>query len=358
MGRARTSAHVYDVLASAVRGVPQSSDRVAHAHRAAFGIWDRALTLEACGPWVDRARRGNAALAAAVTPADAALRVQGEVAVRQGLAAYAQLTEIAAVAGRIGVRVLALKGAARLLDGEAPGRRLLSDIDLLTASPRDATALFDALRRGGDYTVDGAVTPGRHRPMLVRAGGLPVEIHERLSDGGSSIDARVWADATPVSLGGPTLDIPSATLRVMHTLQHALVVHRTLRYRLRDVIDVTTVWAARGVDQDVVRRWVSHEPYAAAAGTLLAAAGATPYAADADRAWSRVRRVAVARLAVPARADVRAPDDPLVYVAGQLAEGSPSVWAGLAWRALSRPRHAVTIIEGFVARAIGRGRIE
>jgi ethanolamine ammonia-lyase small subunit len=88
--------------------------------------------------------------------------------------------------------------------------------------------------------------------------------------------------------------------------------------------------------------------------TLLAAASVTPYADQgrATRAWKTVRRVAVARLAVPARAGVRAPTDPLVYVAGQLAEGSAAVLSGLAWRALSRPRQTATTVRGFVARAV------
>jgi putative nucleotidyltransferase-like protein len=352
---ARFAASVYDVLSSAVRDVPLREDRVAKAHAAAPRVWERALQLEACGPWLDRVRRANPLVAAAVRPVDTVLRAHGQLAVSQGLVAYGQLAELAAVAQRLGVRVLALKGAARLLGGEAPGRRTLSDIDVLPEAG-GATALFDALVRECGYTIDSAITPGRHRPMLVRAGGVPVEIHERLTDAGSSVDARIWDGATPVALGGSTLAIPTPTARVMHTLQHGLVVHRTVRYRLRDVTDVKTVWATAGVDHDAVRQWVAKEPYASAAGTLLAAAGVMPYAVRAERAWATVRRVAIARLAVPERIDVRASDDPLVYIAGQLAEGSPAVLAGLAWRALTRPAHAATMVEGFVTRATGRGR--
>jgi hypothetical protein len=346
---------VYDVVASAVRSVPAPADRVAVAHAAAPAVWDRVLALEACGPWVDRVRRGNAAIGRALAPADAALRIQGEGAVRQGLVAYGQLAEIATLAARIGVRVLALKGAARLLGGEVPGRRWVSDIDLLPEAG-SATLFFDALIRERGYTIDGAITPERHRPMLVRAGALPVEIHDRLTDGGSSIDTRIWEGATDVAVGGATIAIPSPTARVLHTLQHALVVHRTMRFRLRDVTDVSTVWETAGVDHDAVRQWVTREPYAAPAATLLAAAGVSPYAAASERAWGTVRRVAVARLSVPARSDVRASNDPLVYVAGQLAEGSPAVLAGLAWRALLRPWRVATIVEGFVTRARHRGR--
>jgi Uncharacterised nucleotidyltransferase len=348
----RYAAAVYDVLAAAVRGsAPPLPHRVALALDATPDVWDRVLMLETCGPWVDRVRRANPQVAAAVRPADNMLRVQGEYAVFQGIAAGAQLAEVAVLAERLGVRVLALKGAARLLSGEAPGRRSLSDIDLMT-EPGGATALFDGLMRECGYAIDGAVTPERHRQMLVRAGALPIEIHERLTDAGSSIDAHIWEGAVDVRLGTATLAVPSPTARVLHTVQHALVVHRTVRYRLRDVTDVRTVWAATGVERDAVRQWVARQPYRGAADTLLAAAGVIPE--GADRAWGRIRRVAVARLSVPGRDGVRATEDPLVYVASQLAEGSPRVLASLAWRALKRPWYAASIVERFVARARGR----
>jgi hypothetical protein len=355
LGSGRYAAGVYDVLAAAVRDASPLPHRVAVAHAAPLAVWERVLLLETCGPWVDRVRRANPAVGAAVQPAHDMLRIQGEQSVFQGIAAGAQLAEVAALAARVGVRVLALKGAARLLSGETPGRRSLSDIDLLPEAG-GATTLFDALVREGGYTVDGAITPDRHLPMLVRSGGVPVEIHERLTDQGTGMDGRMWDGAVDVRVGAATLAVPSPMARVQHTLQHALVVHRTMRYRLRDITDVRTVWGASGVERDAVRRWVAKEPYRAAAETLLAAAGVTPYAEDggAERAWVRVRRVAVARLAVPGRAGVRATDDPLVYVAGQLAEGSPRVLAGLAWRALQRPRHAAAIVEGFLSRARGR----
>jgi hypothetical protein len=342
-------------LAAAVRDATPPAHRVTLAHAATPAVWERVLLLETCGPWIDRVRRGNPAVSATVRPVDDMLRVQGELSLFQGIAAGAQLAEIAALASRLGVRVLALKGAARLLSGEAPGRRSLSDIDLLP-EVGGATTLFDALVRECGYAVDAAVTPGRHLPMLVRSGGLPVEVHARLTDRASPMDAAMWDGAVDVRVGTATLTVPSPTARVMHTLQHALIVHRTMRYRLRDVTDVRTVWAASGVDRVAVRQWVAKAPYRGALETLLAAAGVTPYASDggAEHAWGRVRRVAVARLAVPGRAGVRATDDPLVYVAGQLAEGSPRVLAGLAWRALQRPWHAAAIVEGFVSRARGR----
>jgi hypothetical protein len=355
LGRtARDGAAVYDVMAAAVRDVPPPLHAVTVAGAAPAAAWERALQLETCGPWIDRLRRTKPAVAAAVQPADAMLRAQGEAALCQAIAAGGQLTEVGAVAARVGVRVMVLKGAARFLGGEPPGRRLLSDIDLLVQPGAGARRLFEALTRECGYAVDGAVTPDRHLPMLTRAGGVPVEIHERLTDaetGPASLEARIWDGAVDVAIGEGSLTIPSPTARVLHTLQHALVVHRTMRYRLRDITDVRTVCAASNVDRDAVRHWVVREPYRAAADTLLAAAGVAPWITTAQAAWTRVRRVAVARLAVPARPGVRPTDDPLVYVAGQLAERSPRVLAGLAWRALSRPGHAAAIIGGFLTRA-------
>jgi hypothetical protein len=71
---------------------------------------------------------------------------------------------------------------------------------------------------------------------------------------------------------------------------------------------------------------------------------------DANRAWRTVRRVALARLAVPSTPRVAGDLDPLVYVASQLAEGSPAVLAGLAWRALRAPWRTMTTVRGALAR--------
>jgi hypothetical protein len=342
----RDSTAVYDVISAAVRGTP------AKPVSAPLAVWERAIHIEGCGAFLERARRtGTIALA----PAAPVLRAEGETAVRQAVVAFAQISEIARVARWAGARVLFLKGSARLLAGERPGQRSINDIDLLVA-PGFAVRLHRALQDEGGYTVDPAVTPDRHLPMLVHRSGtlLPVEIHEMLTDDGSPLDRAIWHETETVVVGDVAIEIPSPTARVLHTLTHAIVVHRTVRYRLRDVLDVATVCAAPGVDHEAVRRAVHDDRNRAAMVTLLAAAGVAPYADQGReaRAWKTVRRVAVARLAVPARAGVRAPTDPLVYVAGQLAEGSAAVVGGLAWRALSRPRQTAATVRGFVARAV------
>jgi len=352
---------VYDLLAAGVRGEVAPHEGIERARAATPELWDRAIALEGCGPWVERMRRASPALTAALAPADRILRAHGEEAVRHALVAVWQVGEIAAVAAEAGIRVLALKGVARLLAGETPGWRALSDIDLLVDAG-DAPRLHAALISSCGYVVDHAPISGRHLPMLVRAGSLPVEVHTRLSDAGSDLDRTIGDGSLEVPVGNATIGIPSPTARVLHMLEHALVVHRTLRYRLRDITDASTVWHADGVDVDAVRRWVGSRRYARAARTLLAAAGIggerTAAATDAERAraaWATARRVAVARLAVPARADLRAVQDPQVFIAGQLAEGSPQVLAGLAWRAITQPAKAASAIGGLL-RPDRRGR--
>jgi hypothetical protein len=320
-----TAAAIYDIIAAAVRGTPIPS--APSATDTSVERWERVLSIEACGPWLEWARRGNPDLARAVEPARPILRAQSEAAVAHALAAGAQLAEIAAIAPSVG-RVLVLKGAARLLHGEPAGRRTLADIDLLVENP---TAWHHALQRELGYRPDDRGTPGRHLPALVRAGSLVVEIHTRLSDAGSALDAIIWRDTRAI-MG---LEIPSAVALARHTIEHAVVVHRTLRYRLRDVIDAAAVCRE------------APDNMGPAAETLLAAAGVR---GNSDRAWRIVRRVALARLAVPAAPRVAGELDPLVYVASQVAELSPSVMAGLAWRALRAPWRTVATVRGALAR--------
>jgi hypothetical protein len=322
-----SAAAVYDIVSAAVRG-----RSVRDTGPSDVATWERVLCIEACGPWLEWACRRDPSLARAVEPARHILREQSAAAVAHALAAQVQLAEIAALAPGVG-RVLVLKGAARLLSGEPAGRRTLSDIDLLVENP---TAWHRALQQELGYRPDDTGTPSRHLPALIREGSLAVEIHTQLSDRGSGLDTIIWQDTrTPVA----GLEIPSAVALARHTLLHAVVVHRTLRYRLRDVLDVSAVCQDAPMDVSIGR----------AAETLLAAAGLRDER-QAGRAWRTVRRVALARLAVPATPQVAGDLDPLVYVASQLAEGSPAVLAGLAWRAVCAPLRTVATVRGALAR--------
>lgn len=311
---------VYDIVAAVVRGRP-----VADMGMADVAAWERVLCIEACGPWLEWACRRDPVVARAMEAARPILRSQSEASVAHAITAMAQLAEIATL--DVG-RVLVLKGAARLLSGEAPGLRTLADIDLLAEKPE---VLHRALRHLG-YAPDDTGTPGRHLPALTRANALAVEIHTRLSDTPSRLETEIWRDTrTPV----PGLEIPSVAALARHTLEHATVVHRTLRYRIRDILDVAAVGRAVSAGMNRAER------------VLLAAAGVT---GDSERAWRTVRRVALARLAVPATPQLAGDRDPLVYVASQLAEGSPTVLAGLAWRAMRAPWRTVATVRGAIAR--------
>jgi hypothetical protein len=324
-----SAAAVYDIISTAVRG-----RSVSDVGPSDVATWERVLCIEACGPWLEWACRRDPGLARAMEPARHIVRAQSEAAVAHALAIGSQLAEIASLAPQYG-RVLVLKGAARLLGGEPAGRRTLADIDLLVENP---TVWHGALQRELGYRPDDTGTPARHLPALIRGGSLAVEIHTQLSDRGSGLDTIIWQDTrTPV----PGLEIPSAVALARHTLIHAVVVHRTLRYRLRDVLDVSAV--CKDVCTDVPAGM------GRAAETLLAAAGWREERA-ADHAWRTVRRVALARLAVPATPRVAGDLDPLVYVASQLAEGSPAVLAGLAWRAVCAPLRTVATVRGALAR--------
>jgi hypothetical protein len=348
---------VYDVVAAIVAGVPPAQMRVDAAAGAPVAVWARVLALEGCAAWLDGPRRRAPGSAAALGAAEALARAAAGDALCNAIAAIQQVTEIAAVAAAVDVRLLALKGIGRLLAGEPPGARAMSDIDLLVAH-RDAVRLHRALQSELGYAPEEPGTPGRHLPGLTRSRSLPVEIHRQLSEHPSAIDERIWAGARRIALGRATIEIPDSTALLMHALDHALVVHRTARYRLRDVIDVA-ILASHGVDAAELRRYVAAHGEQLALRTLLAAATAVPSSspepvrriwpvtASVERdAWRRIRRVGRARLLAPSRYDVPAISDPRVLVLSQLAQGSPRTILRLAAHALAMPGRAVALVAG------------
>jgi hypothetical protein len=259
-------------------------------------------------------------------------------------------------ASALGVRVLALKGAARLLGGEPAGTRTMSDIDLLVDGD-GAEELHAALGTTLGYTPDEPGTPDRHLPALGTKAGLPVEIHCHLSDSGSdALDRRMWIGARAAAVDG-SIWIPDATALVMHALDHAVVVHRAARYRLRDVLDVALLMTD-AVDRDEVRRFVDAHPDRSALRTLLAAALDVPGAVVPDfvepaqdarerrHAWRRIHRVGRTRLLAPVRAGIPPATDPRVVVLSQLAQGSPGGIVRLAMRAIAMPGRATQLVAG------------
>ncbi len=347
---------VYDVVAAIVAGSAPDAARAATALRAPIEIWERVLALESCGAWLDAPRRRSSALAQVLASADGLIRASSADALRASLVAMQQLSAIGDVAAAVKVPVLALKGAARLLGGEPAGARTMSDIDLLVEGD-GAQALHAALRSTLGYTPDEPGTPDRHLPALSTGGGLPVEIHRRLSDSGSdALALRVWRGSHPAALGG-SIRIPDATALVMHTLDHAVVVHRAARYRLRDVIDVALLMTD-AVDREELRQFVAAHPDRSALRTILVAARDVPGAGrtgvderaekarERRHAWRRIRRVGRTRLLAPARADIPPATDPRVVVLSQLAQGSPRGIVRLAMRAIVMPGRAAQLVAG------------
>jgi hypothetical protein len=350
---ARTSAAraAYDILTTIVRGRRPTDAQRARAAAIPREAWERVLDLEGCAAWVESARRRRPALSEVLGPAIPLVRAEGERALRNAVAMVQQLAELAPVAAAVGARVLVLKGSARLLAGEIAGSRTMADIDLLVAGA-SATALHTALQTTLGYQADAPGTPDRHLPSLVRADSLPIEIHGRLTDAGSALDARVWVGARTIPLGGATLEIPSASVIWLHTLEHALVVHRAIRYRLRDILDVVTAWSD-DADIDDVQRFITDHHEHRAFMTVVAAAvsiGMTGWSvsdpAAEQRAWRRIGRVGRARLLAPPQAGVPAGSDPRVLALSQIAEGAPGPILRLLARGVTAPRRAVGLFTG------------
>ena len=312
-----------------------------------------------CSTW-KAAPRGSSpraaarpALADVLGPALPLIRSAGERALRNAVAMVQQLAELAPVAADAGARVLVLKGSARLLAGEIAGWRTMADIDLLVSAPQ-AAAVHAALQSKLGYIPDPTGTPGRHLPSLVRADSLPIEIHERLSDAGSPLDARIWEGTRSIPLGGAALEMPGAMVIWLHTLEHAVVVHRTLRFRLRDVMDLATAWNTETATPDAeeaMRFVASHDDRRALTTMVMAAvslgmAGWGPDLAAETRAWRRIGRVGRARLIASPQPGVPAGADPRVFALSQIAEGAPGAILRMIARGVSAPRRAVEMIAG------------
>lgn len=320
------SVAVHDLVSDLLRHrmPPPAARRRAFA--APLHIWKRVLGFEGCAVQADHAF--IAAGIAHEVPEDVARLVRAETAraLRHGVLVQRQLAPVAEVAAREGIRVLALKGAARLLAGEAAGTRSIADIDLLVA-PRDAAHLHATLVRDLAYTSEAVGAP-HHLPGLTRAGHLGIEIHHRLSPDATALDASIHADAKAVRAGAADIFIPSPTAMLLHTLEHAIGVNWTGRYRLRDIRDVADLFTD-DVAIAEAERYVRASPARSALETLISAAHEMEPRAPLmrARAWSTVRRVSRTRIALAAL-----PRTPLVAercfrYAGVVAEGSPrTIW--------------------------------
>ena len=341
---------IYDFVAGVLRGERATERETRRAFAQPSGRWQRVLGFDGCTVQFDRALRRTGLHAAAPAPLRRLLRDATSESLRNALLVHGQLAEVAAIAAREGIRVMALKGAARLLGGELAGTRSIADIDILTA-PVDAPGLHDLLQRELGYSVDGAAYP-HHLAGLTRPRSLGVEIHVRLTWTSIPLDAAMWEDTRVVMAGGNAIALPSATNLLLHTLEHAARVNWSARYRLRDILDVAALATA---DCARVRDYVKANDSRRPMETLLAAAGAfAPAPSRLTRsAWRTVRRVGRARIALAAL-----PQNPLIAErwfrwVGVAAEGSPRTIGRLgldvARRLTARAAAALVLLCGLAA---------
>ena len=213
------------------------------------------------------------------------------------------------------------QGCARLLAGELAGSRSISDIDLLVA-PRDAEALHALLRRELGFAVEGAAYP-HHLSGLTRAGSLGIELHHRLAPLALPLDEEIW-NATRHAPGIEAVELPSPTNLLLHTLEHAVRVNWTARYRLRDVLDVAAL-DTTAVDAGRVAAYLGASDCRGPMRILLGAAQAvtSPATPRADHAWKTVRRVGRTRIALAAWPRAPRVAERFFRYGGVVAEGSP-----------------------------------
>lgn len=252
------------------------------------------------------------------------LRDATSVSLHRAILVHRQIAEIADVAASQGIRVLALKGAARLLAGEAAGSRSIGDIDLLVPAA-DAMRFHHLLQRKLGYAVAGPEYP-HHLQGLTRRESLGIEVHVRVSNTPLALDVDIWRDTRHVPLGRRTIEIPSPTSMILHALEHAISLNWAGRYRLRDIADVASLFAEGAVAPTVVD-YVRSRLDRRAFETLLSAANEIePRVPRARaRAWRTVCRVSCARIALAALPRTGRIAERWYRYAGIVAEGSPRI---------------------------------
>jgi len=316
------SADVYELVATVLHGAPTTDRQRARAYSVPVERWERILGLDGCAVQFSRALHRAGVSAELPLRLRRLLRDATASALLQGVRVHAQMTEVAALCADVGLPVMALKGAARLLAGELPGGRSIADIDLL-AAPRDAARLHELLQSRLGYAAEGNAYP-HHLAGLTRAGSSGIEVHVRLTPTALPLDTEIWNGARQVLLDGHPVELPSATNLLLHTLEHAVRVNWSARYRLRDVLDVAALYCA-DVDHGRVIAYVAGSDCRGPMRTLLAAARALqPLIPFEQRgAWRTVRRVGRTRLALASLPRTPRVAERLFRYAGVLAEGSP-----------------------------------
>lgn len=316
------SAAIYDLIVAVLRGSPATARQRQRAFAVPVDRWRRVLGFDGCTVQFGHALHRAGLTGEAPAPLRRLLRDAMGDSLRHALLVHTQLAEVASLCAEEGIRFMALKGAARLLAGELPGLRSIADIDLL-ATPDDAARMHTLLRGRLGYAMDGEPYP-HHLAGLTRPGSLGIEVHVRLTPTPLALDAAIWEETRQVSLAGRPIALPSPTNLLLHTLEHAVRVNWTARYRLRDILDVAALRTG-DVRTDVVAAHLSTSDCRKPMRTILAAAGtlqaATP--SGAPSAWRTVRRVGRTRLALAEMARTPRIAERWFRYSGMLAEGSP-----------------------------------
>lgn len=172
------------------------------------------------------------------------------------------LTDIAEALAQEGIRPVALKGAAYLLQAnrqlirpsttatfDPVAWRFMRDLDLLIDASELATGVAALERLGFRAVADSydAATEAHYPPLLSPCGTFSVELHTRLFGlGDFGIDLRrlvaaaQWPDRRAPGLG-IAIGIPAMPDRIAHLLAHAQLHNRNFDARrlvLKDVLDL------------------------------------------------------------------------------------------------------------------------
>ena len=335
------SLDVYELASAVVRGLTVTSAQRRRAFAAPLETWIRVLSLEGCTVQFERRLQRAGLMAEAPPPLSRFLRDATGQSLGRSVIAHAQLAAIAALAERFGIRVLALKGAARLLSGALGADRAIADIDLL-ALPADASRLHALLQSEAGYMPSGPAQ-SHHLAPLARPGALPVEIHLRVTGKPLPLDHAMFTATRRVIVDGSMLELPSPTNMLLHALEHATTLNWMSRYRLRDVLDVAAC-ATPEVDGSAVESYVRRSAQRAALETLLSAAHDIARSIPCARpnAWRTIRRVSRTRLRFTAAVRTGPRADRLFRYLGVLAEGSPAALGraaltGVRWLGRAMP---------------------
>lgn len=336
------SVAVYDVVAAIFRGHPVDPGTWRRALSAPLPLWERVLGLEGCAVQFDNALTARGLTGELPMAVRTMLRAATTDALHRAVLVREQLAELVALSAAHRVRVLALKGAARLLSGECPGSRSINDIDLLVA-PTDAARWHRLLQSELGYT-SSSHAYSHHLAGLTRARSLGIEVHIGLSETPLDLDAAIWRDARPVSIAGHTIEVPSPAAMVLHTLEHAIGLNWAGRYRLRDIADVASLYVDGNLEASVID-YVRTSPTRVAFETLLSAAHelAPRVPLLRRRAWRTVRRVSRTRIALASLPRNSRIAERCYRYAGLVAEGSPRTLA----------RAGIALVRRFATAALG-----